>query len=323
MRRAPHPHVATLRRRTAGFLAPWDGPAAIVFADGRRVGALVDRNGLRPAAFSVTRDRLVAVASEAGAVPFAAAETVRRGRLGPGQLLLVEPGRHAILEDADAKHHVLRAAADPRRAAGRPRRSPRGRDPGPRRSAPRTRSATWPGSTPSAPGSTSRRWRSRGTSRCGAWATTRRRPAAPGVDRPVADHLRQAFAQVTNPAIDPERERIVMDLRVELGRRPPLLGGMPRAPRTVRLQRPIVADLDGLLGRASRARAPSIRVLDATWAAGDGSGRADRGARPARARRRRALARAGRRSCSSPIAPGRSTACRSRRSWRPARSTPR
>ena len=93
LRRAPHPHVATLRRRTAGFLAPWDGPAAIVFADGRPVGALVDRNGLRPAAFAVTRDRLVAVASEAGAVPFTAAETVRRGRLGPGELLLVEPGR--------------------------------------------------------------------------------------------------------------------------------------------------------------------------------------------------------------------------------------
>ena len=108
LRRAPHPHVATLRRRTAGFLAPWDGPAAIVFADGQRVGALVDRNGLRPAAFAVTRDRLVAVASEAGAVPFSAAETVRRGRLGPGELLLVEPGRRAILEDAEAKAWALR-----------------------------------------------------------------------------------------------------------------------------------------------------------------------------------------------------------------------
>ena len=109
LRRAPHPHVATLRRRTAGFLAPWDGPAALAFADGRRVGALVDRNGLRPAAFAVTRDRLVAVASEAGAVPFSAAETIRRGRLGPGELLLVEPGRRAILEDAEAKAWVLRS----------------------------------------------------------------------------------------------------------------------------------------------------------------------------------------------------------------------
>ena len=63
-------------------------------------------------------------------------------------------------------------------------------------------------------------------------------PGRGRLDRPVADHLRQAFAQVTNPAIDPERERVVMDLRVELGRRPALLGGPPRAPRTVRLSAP-------------------------------------------------------------------------------------
>ena len=92
-------------------------------------------------------------------------------------------------------------------------------------------------------------------------------PGRGRLDRPVADHLRQAFAQVTNPAIDPERERVVMDLRVELGRRPALLGGPPRAPRTARLQRPIVVDLDGLLGairatagpRSGRSMRPGIR----------------------------------------------------------------
>ena len=180
LRRAPHPQVATLRRRTAGFLAPWDGPAAIVFADGRRVGALVDRNGLRPAAFAVTRDRLVAVASEAGAVPFSASETVRRGRLGPGELLLVEPGRRAIMEDTEAKTWVLRDL--PIHDAARPTYEDRVEavaqwPPAP----PRTTScATSPDSTPSVPGSISRRWRSKATSRCGAWATTRRRPVAVG-----------------------------------------------------------------------------------------------------------------------------------------------
>ena len=80
------------------------------------------------------------------------------------------------------------------------------------------------------------------------------------LDRPIADHLRQAFAQVTNPAIDPERERVVMDLRVELGRRPALLGGPPRGPRTLRLERPIVADLPGLLAAlAATAAAASAR----------------------------------------------------------------
>src|SRR6185295_10796605 len=95
-------------------------------------------------------------------------------------------------------------------------------------------------------------------------------PGRARLDRPVADHLRQAFAQVTNPAIDPERERIVMDLRVELGRRPSLLGGPPRSPRTLRLDRPVVADLDGLL-EVLLAAGRRVRVPDATWPAGDGA----------------------------------------------------
>ena len=96
-------------------------------------------------------------------------------------------------------------------------------------------------------------------------------PGRGRLDRPVADHLRQAFAQVTNPAIDPERERVVMDLRVELGRRPALLGGLPRGPRTVRLERPVVVDLDGLLAGV-RADGGSVRTLDASWPAEEGSG---------------------------------------------------
>ncbi len=271
LRRAPHPHVATLRRRTAGMLAPWDGPAAIVFADGSRVGAMVDRNGLRPAAFAVTRDRLVAVASEAGAVPFAAAETVRRGRLGPGEMVLVEPGRRAILEDTDAKARVLRhlpihdeprplhedtADAAVEGIDGRPRldhplRYLSGLDAEKARLDVKTMALE--GHEP-------------------LWSMGDDTPTAGRgrLDRPIADHLRQAFAQVTNPAIDPERERVVMDLRVELGRRPALLGGPPRGPRTLRLERPVVADLDGLVD-ALDAGGRRVRILDATWPATDGA----------------------------------------------------
>jgi glutamate synthase (ferredoxin) len=271
LRRAPHPLVATLRRRTAGMLAPWDGPAAIVFADGVRVGALVDRNGLRPAAFAVTSDRLVAVASEAGAVPFAAAETVRRGRLGPGEMLLVEPRRRAILEDTDAKARVLRhlpihdeprpvhedapeaavAAVEGRSPLDHVSRYIAGLDAERQRLAIKT--MTLEGHEP-------------------LWSMGDDTPT-PGrgrVDRPVVDHLRQAFAQVTNPAIDPERERVVMDLRVELGRRPALLGGPPAGPRTLRLERPIVAHLPGLL-EALASRGRRVRTLDATWLATDGA----------------------------------------------------
>src|SRR5262249_5918019 len=88
------------------------------------------------------------------------------------------------------------------------------------------------------------------------------------VTRSAADHLRQAFAQVTNPPIDPERERAVMDLQMELGRRPAFLGGMPTAAATVRVARPVVVDLEGLLDAVrerSKSQHRAVRTLDATW----------------------------------------------------------
>jgi glutamate synthase domain-containing protein 2/glutamate synthase domain-containing protein 1/glutamate synthase domain-containing protein 3 len=270
LRRAPHPQVAALRRRTAGFIAPWDGPAAIVFGDGRRVGAIADRNGLRPAAFAVTRDKLVAVASEAGAIPLAPEETVRRGRLGPGELFLVDPARGLVLEDVAAKAHLLRrlpihdapriAHVDP--VTGDDDSSivldgaPTGADlrflAGLHAENARLdlKTMALEGHEP-------------------LWSMGDDTPI-PGlgrIDRPIADHLRQSFAQVTNPPIDPERERAVMDLRVELGRRPALLGGPPSGSRTIRLERPFLADLPALL----RDFGGPVRRLDATWPAGDGA----------------------------------------------------
>ena len=270
LRRAPHPHVATLRRRTAGMLAPWDGPAAIVFADGRRVGAIVDRNGLRPAAFAVTRDRLVGLASEAGAVPFEAADTVRRGRLGPGEMLLVEPRRRRILEDTDAKAHVLHRL--PIHDAPRPLHE----------DSPEAAAAVVEGRGPLdhrlryLAGLDAEKARLdirtmalEGHEPLWSMGDDTPTPGRSRLDRPVVDHLRQAFAQVTNPAIDPERERVVMDLRVELGRRPALLGGPPRGPRTLRLERPVIADLDGLL-EVVLARGRRVRVIDGTWPGAQG-----------------------------------------------------
>ena len=265
LRRAPHPQVATLRRRTAGFLAPWDGPAAIVFADGRRVGALVDRNGLRPAAFAVTRDRLVAVASEAGAVPFSASETVRRGRLGPGELLLVEPGRRAIMEDTEAKTWVLRDL--PIHDAARPTYEDRVDvatvvpDP-----PPTTSCATSPDSTPSVPGSTSRRWRSKATSRCGAWATTRRRQAAAASTGrwPIISARRSPRSRTRPSTPNANGSSWTSGSSSAGGRRS---SAAHRAgPGPSGLARPIVVDLDGLLDavRAGGGRS-SVRTLDATW----------------------------------------------------------
>src|SRR5207237_2332376 len=79
----------SFHRHHAALVEPWDGPAAVVFTDGRVVGAALDRNGLRPLRYAVTDDGIVACASEAGAVPLTG--RLRRGKLGPGQLLSVDP----------------------------------------------------------------------------------------------------------------------------------------------------------------------------------------------------------------------------------------
>ena len=264
LRRAPHPHIATLRRRTAGLLAPWDGPAAIVFSDGRRVGAILDRNGLRPASFAVTRDRLVAVASEAGAVPLDAAETVRRGRLGPGEMLLVDPGRAPILEDAEAKAGSCATCRSTTRRA-RPTRTVR-RDGAVARSGPRIapRSATSPASTPSGPASTSRRWCSRRTSRSGAWATTRRRPASPGSTgrSPTTSARRSPRSRTRRSTPSASGSSWTCGSISAGGRR--CSAARRAAAATLRLARPVVADLDGLLASlvdGGRTRAAARRDL--------------------------------------------------------------
>jgi glutamate synthase domain-containing protein 2/glutamate synthase domain-containing protein 1/glutamate synthase domain-containing protein 3 len=271
MRSRPLPAATAFASATEGFVAPWDGPAAIVFSDGRRVGAIVDRNGLRPLAFAVTRDHLVVAASEAGAVPLAAGDTVRRGRLGPGELLLVDPDEGLVLEDPEAKHAAIHGSVPA--AGSRPvHRDPPFGD----RAAGRRPSMSQP-----------LRWlagldaeRARLDIRTMAldeheplWSMgdDTPLPSLGRVERPLSDHLRQAFAQVTNPPIDPERERLVMDPSVVLGRRAPLLGGIPAGPpRSVRLERPVIADLDPLEA-SLEAAGLRVRRLDATWDARLGS----------------------------------------------------
>ena len=112
---------------------PWDGPAALVFGDGRRVGAMLDRNGLRPLALTATNDGLVVVSSEAGSVELAAERVTHRRRLGPGEMVVVgrlnrpddradhRATRHATADRAaSADHeHPGRRAADQRRSAAR------------------------------------------------------------------------------------------------------------------------------------------------------------------------------------------------------------
>ena len=227
-------------------------------------------------------------------MPLTSAETVRRGRLGPGQLLLVDQAAAKCSKDAEARGLDPAQPADPRRPAPDARR-PSPEAPSTIRRSDRPSSATSPVSTPNVPVSTSRPWPSRRTSPCGAWATTRRRPVGRGSTARWPITFARPLPRSRTRPIDPERERIVMDLRVELGRRL-LLGSPPRLPlppaspaRPGRSRRPVCLALDG--GRASsrlagpEARRRRIRRGSDGWPALDGIAAEGSRSRPQRGAR--------------------------------------
>ena len=97
-------------RYHASFMEPWDGPAAVAFTDGVQVGSLLDRNGLRPGRFWVTDDGLVVFASEVGVVDVGDRKIVRKGRVSPGTMFLVDTAQGRIVEDAEIKAQIASAA---------------------------------------------------------------------------------------------------------------------------------------------------------------------------------------------------------------------
>ena len=88
----------------ASLMEPWDGPAAVAFTDGKWIGATLDRNGLRPARYLVTKDGQLILASETGVLPIKPEEVPYKGRLQPGKMLLVNLEEHRIVPDEEIKH---------------------------------------------------------------------------------------------------------------------------------------------------------------------------------------------------------------------------
>ena len=95
-------------RYHASLMEPWDGPAAVVFTDGTVVGAVLDRNGLRPARYWVTDDGLVVLASRSACWTSTRARVVRKGRLAPGRMFLVDTAQGRIVDDAEIKARARR-----------------------------------------------------------------------------------------------------------------------------------------------------------------------------------------------------------------------
>ena len=227
--------VRSFHRYHSTLLEPWDGPAGVVFTDGRVVGAALDRNGLRPLRWAVADDRIVACASEAGALPLLlGGARVRRARLGPGQMLVVDPAL-GVEEDGAIKRRLarkrpyarwLRASVEPF-DSGHPAVAPE---------AQLTARQVRSGYTREDVSLVLRPAAAQGHEPVSSMGDDTALPPLAGRARPVTSYLRQRFAQVTNPPIDHLRERSVMSLRTVLGARPPLLGEHPRATRLLELE---------------------------------------------------------------------------------------
>ena len=248
-----------MRRYHAMLVEPWDGPAGLVFTDGVTCGAKLDRNGLRPLRVAVSGDGLVVVASEAGAVPLPDGVPVRRGRLGPGQLLAIDP-RHGLRFDGE----LTRDLASRKPYAGWVEESLRFGEQGEPARVPDGELA----SRHALHGYTREELSLmlRPIAQSGqepVYSMGDDAPIAPlaGRARPLASYFRQRFAQVTNPAIDHYRERTVMSIATLVGARPPLGVEGPLQPLVV---------LPSFLVTPDGLAALEHEVVDATFDADEG-----------------------------------------------------
>jgi len=232
----------------ASLMEPWDGPAAVAFTDGRQIAAMLDRNGLRPARYVVTADDFVVMASEAGALSIPVGNIRAKGRLEPGKMLVVNTTQGRILDDEAIKMEL--ASVRPYRRWVAEQRIDLS-------TLVAERGANGPQAEPSVPLSVRQRAFGYTTDEVkmvlGPMADAGEEPAGSmGNDTPLAvlsrrpqllsAYFRQMFAQVTNPAIDPIREQLVMSLAMNLGPQCNLLEETAEHARQLRIAQPVLTE---------------------------------------------------------------------------------
>ena len=247
----PSYHISTDKRAFyeyhAAIMEPWDGPAAMLFTDGRLVGGTLDRNGLRPCRYVVTTSGLVVLASEVGVIEFPPSQIQQKGRLQPGRMFLVDTEEGRIVVDSEIKGKIARQRPY-RRWLEENRIELRG--------------LFQPAKSASVdPQTLAGRLRAFGYTRedlqviLGPMAANAQEPVGSmGTDTPLAvlssrpkllfNYFKQLFAQVTNPPIDPLREGLVMSLMSFTGKQRNLLEETPQHCRQLKLPHPILTNDD-------------------------------------------------------------------------------
>ncbi|MBA2412399.1 MAG: glutamate synthase subunit alpha [Burkholderiaceae bacterium] len=214
----------------AAMMEPWDGPAAIAFTDGVRIGATLDRNGLRPARYIVTDDDMVVMASEVGVLPIPESRIIKKWRLQPGKMFLIDTEQGRIIDDAELKQQL---------ASSKPYKEWIKRI--------RIKLDDLPAGTHARPGLPAKRevplldrqqafgftqedvrllmepMAQAAEEAVGSMGNDTALPVLSDRSKPLYSYFKQLFAQVTNPPIDPIREQLVMSLVSFIGPRPNLL----------------------------------------------------------------------------------------------------
>jgi glutamate synthase (NADPH/NADH) large chain len=228
----------------ASMMEPWDGPACVVFTDGTQVGAVLDRNGLRPSRYWVTDDRLVVLASEVGVLDIDPATVVRKGRLQPGRMFLVDTAEHRIIEDEEIKGELASEHPyDEWLHAGIVRfEDLPDREHIVHTHASVTRRQQIYGYTEEEKRVLLTPMARTGAEPLGSMGTDT--PIAALSDRPrlLFDYFSQLFAQVTNPPLDAIREELVTSLSGMIGPEANLLEPTPASCRQLVLPFPVITN---------------------------------------------------------------------------------
>ncbi|MHC4454544.1 MAG: glutamate synthase central domain-containing protein, partial [Planctomycetota bacterium] len=259
----------------ASFMEPWDGPAAIVITDGRFIGAMLDRNGLRPARYTVTKNGMIVMASETGVLDIPGEEVRQRGRLQPGKMFLVDLDQNRIVPDNEIKAKISRQAPYRRylkenlielRGLFNPSRVP-----DIDLDVLRKQQHAF-GYTDEDINVTISHMASRGQEPIGAMGNDNALAVLSNKPQLLFHYFKQLFAQVTNPPIDPLREELVMSLMNYIGKKGGFLEETPEHCRQIKLSHPILTPTDILHIRNANHPDLMVSKIDILFPAQGGGG---------------------------------------------------
>jgi glutamate synthase (NADPH) large chain len=239
---AMDPAVRAFYEYHSSLMEPWDGPASITFTDGTKIGAMLDRNGLRPSRYCITKDDLVIMASEVGVLDIAAENVVVKDRLRPGKMLLIDTGEGRIISDTEIKRtlaaehpygewlqqHLVDIENLPSAYAERPDHQTVLRR---QQAFGYTQEDLRLLLTPMA---------LTGDEPIGSMGTDTSLAVLSSKPRLLYDYFKQLFAQVTNPPLDAFREELVTSMGVTIGAEDNLLEPRPEACRQIKVDFPVL-----------------------------------------------------------------------------------